>query len=356
MGFFKSFLKELIKDGNTIDIAANISESDVPSCYRDWGCKIYPLSCTRSPLDKSNFRAIKEIRKITADGNYDIVHCHTPVAAMCTRLACRKQRKAGTKVIYTAHGFHFYKGAPLKNWLLYYPVEWFCSFWTDMLITINKEDYARAKKHMHAKQVEYVPGVGIDLQKFTSGRLSKDEKDRLRESVGVGKEDKMLLSVGELNVNKNHAVVIQAIAALQNPNIHYSIAGSGDLHDYLLNLAAELGISEQVHLLGFRNDVSDLYQAADLYIHPSKREGLPVALMEAIASKAPAICSNIRGNTDLVGGKALFETENVSQISEKINEYLSSDAYEEVERNYTTLRKFDIEKVIDKMKNIYRNI
>lgn len=159
MGFFKNFIKELLEDGHTVDIATNETTSKVPDCYREWGCQIYQISCTRSPFNKGNIDAIRQIRKIAADGSYGIVHCHTPIAAMCTRLACRKLRKSGLKVFYTAHGFHFYKGAPLKNWLVYYPIEWLCAHWTDVLITINKEDFELAKKKMKAKRVEYVPGV-----------------------------------------------------------------------------------------------------------------------------------------------------------------------------------------------------
>ena len=142
MGFFTSIVEELLKAEHTVDVATNLNIGKLPDCYREWGCKIYPISCTRSPFNKGTIAAIKEIRKIVREGDYDIVHCHTPIAAMCTRLACRKLRKNGLKVFYTAHGFHFYKGAPLKNWLLYYPIECLCAHWTDTLITINREDHA----------------------------------------------------------------------------------------------------------------------------------------------------------------------------------------------------------------------
>lgn len=177
MSFFTRIIQVLLKENNTVDIACNNTVSDVLQCYRDWGCTIYSLSCTRSPLDKGNLKAIKEIKYIVSKGKYDIVHCHSPIAAMCTRLACRTLRKNGVRVFYTAHGFHFYKGAPLKNWMIYYPIEWLCAHWTDTLITINKEDYDRARKHMHAKHVEYVPGVGIDLSLF-AGEFSEEEKKK----------------------------------------------------------------------------------------------------------------------------------------------------------------------------------
>ena len=151
MNFFKSFIGELISEGHTVDIACNNSKSPVPEIYSDWGCNIYPISCTRSPMNKGTVKAISELKKIVAENKYDIVHCHTPIAAMCTRLACKDLRKNGVRVIYTAHGFHFYNGAPKKNWLMYYPVEKICAKYTDTLITINKEDYEFAKKKMKAK-------------------------------------------------------------------------------------------------------------------------------------------------------------------------------------------------------------
>lgn len=353
MSFFPRLVGELIGDGHTVDIATNESLSPVPECYRKWGCAVYQISCTRSPLEKSTLKAVKEIKKIVSEGGYDIVHCHTPVAAMCTRLACRKLRKDGLKVFYTAHGFHFCKGAPLKNWLLYYPVEWICAWMTDVLITINEEDYALAKKHMHAKRVEYVPGVGIDLEKFAPGRISPEERKRIRAELEVGKDGKLLLSVGELNPNKNHEVVIRALAKISDRSVHYAIAGAGELRDYLVNLADELGVGERVHLLGYRNDTPELYAAADLYVHPSIREGFGMAPAEAIAEKIPVLCSHNRGSSEFVLDENTVNCYDVDGIAKKICDFLSKDMTENVEKNYERLRKFDISAVVPDMKALY---
>lgn len=166
-------------------------------------------------------------------------------------------------------------------------------------------------------------------------------------------DSKLILSVGELNKNKNHEVVIRALAEINDATVHYAIAGTGELHDYLENLAKELGISERVHLLGYRTDVAELYKAADLYIHPSLREGLPVAVMEAIASKTPVICSNIRGNVDLVSENSLFDPRNVHQATEKIRLYITSDSADDIDRNYSNIIICDIKNVEEKMKEIY---
>ena len=353
MCFFMDLISDLIKSGDVVEIATNITYSDVPSCYREWGCKVYPLSCTRLPFDKGNLRAIREIRKIVAEGGYDLVHCHSPIAAMCTRVACRPLRKNGVKVLYTAHGFHFYKGAPLKNWLFYYPVEWLCAHWTDTLITINEEDYALAQKHMHTKRVEHVPGVGIDLEKFTPNNLSQEMRRQKRAGLGVAEGEKMLLSVGELIPRKNHKAVIRALAKINDPTLKYYICGQGAQEQELQDLIARLGVTGSVKLLGYRHDISELCECADLFIFPSLQEGLPVALMEAIACKTPVICSDIRGNRELAENGALFSPTDVSAIADKIREYLTEDKTAEAERSYAALKKFDIRQVMSSMHDIY---
>ena len=297
MNFFKSLISELKMSGNEVDIACNDSLFPVDDYYKNLGCNIYTLSCTRSPFNLGVLKAIKEIINLVKYGNYDIVHCHTPIASMCTRIACRKARKLNTKVIYTAHGFHFYKGAPKKNWIIYYPIEKICSYFTDILITINKEDYTLAKRKFKAKKVEFVPGVGINVKHFSETSVDFMAK---RDSLGIPNNAFLLLSVGELNQNKNHELVIRAVASLNDKNIHYMVAGDGILKEQLIDLSKKLGIESQIHLLGQRSDVSELYKVADVYVHPSFREGLPVSVIEALASGCPIICTDIRGNTDIV--------------------------------------------------------
>ena len=334
-GFECNDIQILQSLGYEVHIAANLSLSD----FQADGIIRHQIDFARIPWSKTNLIAYKQLKMLFKETRFDLVHCHTPMGGVLARLTAKKYRKTGTKVIYTAHGFHFYKGAPLKNWFLYYPVEWICAHWTDV----------------HAKRVEYVPGVGIDLHKFApaSHDIDKEYKKEIMKTLQMSDGDKLILSVGELNKNKNHEVVIRALAVINDISIHYAIAGTGDLQDYLENLAKELGIPECVHFLGYRSDVADLYRVADLYIHPSLREGLPVALMEAIASKTSVICSDIRGNTDLVGGDALFEPKNVNMIADKICEYLKQDNTEEVEKNYAALKKFDLEEVASDVKVIY---
>lgn len=321
MNFFKNFIAELVWSGCTVDIACNDSETKVSDFYSELGCKVYSIQASRSPLNRGNLTAIKQLKKLVEENEYDIVHCHTPVAAMCTRLACRKARKQGTKVFYTAHGFHFYKGAPLKNWLLYYPVEKLCAHFTDVLITINQEDYALAKKKLKAKQIEYVPGVGIDLKKFSGVAVDKTAK---RQELGIPEDATLLLSVGELNENKNHETVIRAIAGM---DVYYIIAGKGGRQGHLEQIIEELGLTSRVKFLGFRKDVGELCGAADIFVFPSFREGLPVAVMEAMASDMPVVCSRIRGNTDLIdeNGGVLFDPHSVEDCRAAIQKAVAAD-------------------------------
>ena len=339
------------RDGNTCSDEKVI---ELKNRLIEMNIVFYDIDFCRNVMNFSkDIEAYKQVKKLFENNKYELVHCHTPIGGVIARMAARKYRKQGTKVIYTAHGFHFYKGAPLKNWLLYFPVEWICSFFTDMLITINKEDFALAKKHMHVKHVTYIPGVGVDLKKFSSNTLTNEEKLTIRRSLGIKDNEKMLLSVGELIPRKDHETAIRAIHKLNDKRIKYFICGQGALHDHLQTLINDLGLSDNVKLLGFRTDISELCCCADLFVFPSRQEGLPVALMEAIASKTPVICSDIRGNTDLVGGDALFEPQNINQIAEKIKQYIISNNAAEVEKNYINLKKFDLEKVAGEMKSLY---
>ncbi len=302
-------------------------------------------------------KAYKQVKRLCADRNYKVIHCHSPIGGVIARVAAKGARHNGTKVIYTAHGFHFYDGAPKRNWLLFYPIEKICSKWTDILITINQEDYFRAKKNFCAKRVAYVPGVGVDTEKFSLGGIDLEKK---RDELGVAVDDIMLLSIGELSDRKNHEVVIQALKEVSNPKIKYFIVGQGPLEQKLVNLVETLGLTKQVILLGYRTDVSELCQAADLFVFPSHQEGLPVALMEAIACKTPVICSNIRGNKDIVkGNRYLFDENDVEDLVKCIKSVGSSRTEiknimgASIRSNYHNLKKFDLESVSRNMTSLY---
>lgn len=352
MGFFPAHFNMLLEEGHTVELACNFEKSLPQSCV-DLNLKVHNISFSRSPFSKSNIEATKQLKNLIENGHYDIIHTHTPTASACVRLVCRKFRKNGLKVFYTAHGFHFYKGAPLKNWLVYYPVEWICAHWTDTLITINQEDFERAKKHMHAKNVVYIPGVGINIEKFSNVSVNKAEFLLENSPVSVSDEDMILLSVGELIKRKNHESVIKALAKMKDRNWKYFICGEGALRNYLESLVQDIGLTDKVVFLGYRKDVAKWYEVSDLFVFPSFQEGLPVALMESIASKTVAICSNVRGNVELISEEFTFHPTDVSEILKKIEFALSSPKDIIVENNYNNLRKFDVLYVNELLKKTY---
>lgn len=256
--------------------------------------KVYETSCPRSVFAIGNMiKSYKQLKKIADEGQYDLVHTQSPIGGVICRLAFRKARKRGTKVIYTAHGFHFYKGAPIINWLIFYPIEKICSYFTDVLITINQEDYQLAKKKFHAKKVEYIPGVGISIEKFKQCAVSRNT---IRKELGIPKEAFVLISVGEVNKNKNHQIIVRALGKIDNKNIHYIIVGQGNEIDNITKMANDLRVN--VHTLGFREDVADLLFASDVFCFPSLREGLGLAAIEAMAVGLPIVTSNVHGIND----------------------------------------------------------
>ena len=289
---------------------------------KEKGAKCVQIDFSRGIIDiKGQWKSYQQVKKLLKQ-KFDLIHCHSPICAAITRLCASKYRKTGTRVVYTAHGFHFFKNAPIQNWLIYYPIEKMMSRFTDVLITINKEDYYRAKYKFHAKKTVYIPGVGIDSKRFQNLGISREQK---RQELGLSKEDILILSVGELNKNKNHEVVVRALAGLKGQNIVYMIAGEGNQKENLKTLAEENGVS--LRLLGFREDICLLLEAADVFAFPSKREGLSVSVMEAMFMKKPVIASKIRGNTDLIkdGENGLLVYPNkVDSWKQSIRKMLSS--------------------------------
>lgn len=357
MEFHLPYLKMFKEMGWETAVAARNDYDNPKDCQIPYCDTYFDIPFARNPLRHENWQAYSQLKKIIDEGGYDIIHCHTPVGAALTRLAAREARKKGTKVFYTAHGFHFYKGAPLANWLLFYPVERWLAHYTDVLITINKEDYNRAKS-FKAKKVCYVPGVGIDLHKFNSDHVDRTEK---RKAIGVQADSFLLLSVGEWIPKKNHEVVIKAMSELKKKGklgqIEYVICGRGAYAEYLEALAEKLGMMDHIHFLGYGNDISDICKCADLFLFMSHQEGLPVALMEAMACGLPAICLNIRGNTDLIENNVtgLICENNPQTLAEKILNIQSQPAFRErlASAALVKIKHFDLTSAEGEMAKIY---
>lgn len=355
MLFHIPYVKWFKENGYETHVCANNDYENKEDCDIPYCDKYYDLPFQRSPFSFKNITAYRELKKLIDENDYEIIHCHTPVGGVLARLAARKARKKGTKVIYTAHGFHFFKGAPIINWMLFYPVEKFCARFTDVIITINQEDYKRAQK-FKANEVVYVPGVGIDTKKFNGLNVHRNEK---RKELDLPDDAFVVLSVGELNKNKNHEIIIKAIAKLNNPNVHYVICGQGILEGYLKNLINKLGLEKQIKLLGFRIDIAEISKVSDVFAFPSFREGLSLSLMEAMAVGLPVVCSNIRGNSDLIkNGKNgfLHKTRDVDCFGKSIQRLMNDIELRKkiIEINIEEIKKYDKDVVKDMMKEIYK--
>ena len=277
---------------------------------------VHQVRLHRSPVKPGNIQGYRDMKKIIETGKYDVIWTNEPVMGVVTRLAARKARKAGTKVLYMAHGFHFYNGASNLNWLIYYPIEKQLSRLTDVICTINHEDYERAKS-FYAKRVVYIHGIGINTQRLTRGAQTLD----IRREQNIPRDAFIILSVGELNKNKNQKTIIRALAQLKDLQIHYLLCGKGDQLENLQNLAQQLGIADWVHFLGYRKDVVDICSQADLYVMPSYREGLPVSSLEAMYCGLPLISSNIRGLTDVNITGVLVPPDDVEGFAKGISYY-----------------------------------
>lgn len=308
---------------------------------------------TRLLRDRTPYR---QLMRIVTENEYTLMHCHSPIGGVIGRLVARK---AGIPVIYTAHGFHFYRGAPLKNWVLFYPVEKYCARLTDLLITINREDFALAQRKLRAKRIAYIPGVGIDTDRFAA---ADTDRRRMRAELEIPADARVLLSVGELNANKNHETVIRALATLEGADdLYYVLVGKGELDRYLRGLAASAGLGDRVKLTGFRTDVRALYGMADFFVFPSFREGLSVSLMEAMASGLPAAVSRIRGNTDLIDGKGgvLFDPHSVPDCAAALKRLLSGtpETYRAMQvYNMQKVRAFGTDCVDREMRMLYQSM
>ncbi|MFN2744363.1 glycosyltransferase family 4 protein [Bacillus sp. z60-18] len=292
--FHLPYLKWFKEQGWNVHVAAK-GEMTLP--YVD---KKYDIDIKRSPLQASNLAAYRDLSRIIDENGYTIVHCHTPMGGVLARLAARKQRKTGTKVIYTAHGFHFCQGAPFKNWLLYYPIEKTLSRLTDCLITINEEDFRLAKGLCKTMRTEKIHGIGVDTNRFHP--VDEKEKMLLRRKHGFNEDDFILIYPAELNTNKNQALLIETAACLKDraPNLKLVFAGKGQMEEKYRNLAEQKGVASTVIFAGFQKEIHEWIQLADVSVASSIREGLGMNLLEGMAAGKPAVAADNRGHREVI--------------------------------------------------------
>ena len=352
--FHKPYLKWLSDQGHQVDVAVeNRGARELPGVHT-----YHYLAFPRDLIKKELLSSFLELRRLLNRENYDLVHCHTPIPSMLTRLASRHLRKKGLKVLYTAHGFHFYKGAPLSRWLIYYPAEWLLSRMTDGIVTINAIDYFYVKEGMKITQAHYINGIGVDSDRFKV--FDQNTKKKIKKELGYNDDEFILLYVAEFIPRKNHKFLLQGTAELVDkiPNLKLILAGTGILMEKMKKLAEDLAIKENVDFLGFRDDVHLLSGIADIGVSTSKHEGLGLGLAEMMMCGVPIVATEDRGHKEMVvTGKNGFLFEQGDEESfikyimklykdEKLRQKISSNAK-------LSSGKFDIENSLKYMIEVY---
>lgn len=318
------------------------------------GIITHQFEFVRSSLIK-NIKMIPKIKELLRTENFDIVHCHTETGGILMRFSINANKNS--KYLYTPHGMSFYKGSSLKSQIIYYPIEkWICNKMNANL-GMNSEEFEVFKK-WNKDTAQFIHGIGVDVKQIQNSVVNKDEK---RKEFDIPVDAKLILSVGELNENKNHRVILKAMSQIQNSNLYYMICGEGEKKDALLNLAEELNLAKKLIMPGYRYDVKEIYKIADIFAFPSFHEGLSVSMMEAMAVGLPIVCSKIRGNVDLIKdgeGGFLLEPTDVDGFKSAIVIILKDKqlTLSMKNTNMENIRSFSIEQVERETQEIYKGV
>ena len=345
--FLVPHVKYLSENGFRVEIACSEvggRMEDVRSALEGVADAIHVLRLERSPVNPRNFLGYQDMRRLLKENHYDIIWTNEPVMGVVTRLAASKYRRRGTKVIYMCHGFHFFAGAGKANWAVYYPIERIMAHFCDAIVTMNQEDYTRARS-FKVKRVYKIPGVGVDTRRFSTGGYTEFRVAKRRQ-LGLPEDAYVVLTVGELTRRKNQKVILHALAQLKDPSVHYVLCGKGDQREALEQLVQELGLGDRVHLLGYRLDVPEIYRMADCFAFSSIHEGLPFALMEAMQTGLPIVASRIRGNVDLIDdgvGGILCDVHDSEQYRQGLIKVRTMDKESMAAHNRRKLTEFDVE-------------
>ncbi len=356
--FHKPLVEMLREYGDCeIHVAARDNLAEKNGLKLDFADKVFDVPFERSPFDPKNIRAYREIKRILAENQYDYIHCNTPVGGVVTRLAAKKARKKGTKVFYTAHGFHFYKGAPKKNWLTYYPVERMLAGKTDKLITINEEDFRLAHEKFSCR-IEHIHGVGVDASRYCP--VTEEKAAVLKQQYGFAPTDRLILCVGELLPNKNQQQVIRAMPAILQkvPDAKLLLAGNGSNRAALEELTASLGLEKSVIFLGYCTVLQDYHRFIDVGVSCSIREGLGVNLIEAMLNRNPVVATHNRGHNELVTDGEngyLVDIGDVAGLADRIVKLLEKpDCMSRMgERGFEIAQDYSVQNVVKELRKIY---
>lgn len=355
--FHRPLADILHNHGYEVHVAAKDNLAEKNGLRIDFADRIFNLPFARSPKSKDNYYAYKQLKNILKAEKYDIVHCNTPMGGVVARLAAKTARRDKTKVIYTAHGFHFYKGSPLKNWIFYYPIEKMLSRFTDTLVTIAYEDYALASKKFHCR-VEHMHGVGVDEKRYFP--IDKTQKELLRGRMGFEIGQKIILCIGELNDNKNQSMAIRMMHKIveQYPNAILLIAGNGPKLNFLQELVIHERLQSNVRFLGYITNLQDYQHIIDVQVCCSKREGLPLNVVESMLSGNAVVATLNRGHRELIHDAEngyLVPQNNPEVMADKVLALLKDEKLKSKIESaaHTFALKYSVNSVKDELAKIY---
>lgn len=352
--FLIPHINMLLDNGYEVHCACSI-DKPVDKELQRRGVKIFEVPFSRNPLGIGNIKAFIKLEELQRINDYDIVHVHTPIAAIYGRLL--KLNFPSLRIIYTAHGYHFLKGGSKLGWILYYPIEKIMAKFTDVTININKEDYEITKEKLKPKKCYLLNGVGLDLDKYK--KLSSKEIQEKRKEFGLKDKDFVVLMVAEINKNKNHIQLINAMDILKDkyPNIKVLCIGDGTLKESLEKQIILRNLQNNIFILGYRLDVNKLINISDIGILLSRREGLPRNIMEFMACGRKVIATDIRGCRDLICDETIGTLVNVDDYESTAKAiekyYILNDKSFEVSEE---IRKYDIESINSELLKIYEDV
>lgn len=364
--FTKSFLSNdiitLQKMGYEVHCAANIHHAGaecMPAYFKQMHVIFHQIDFSSSkPLSAETLKSYQEMAVLFKAEHFDLIHCHTPIAGAIARFAGRKQRRQGSIVIYTTHGFYFHKHSSKKTWAVFYTIEDVMSRYCDAIITINREDFANAKK-MHCKKVFYIPGVGVDTKRFRNVVV---ERSAYRESLKINEDQLLILAVGELSHRKNHQIVIKALAKAAIPNAVFMICGnamtSTNTKKQLAQMARKNGVD--LRLMGLREDIPEICKCADIGVMPSTREGLGLSGIEMLAAGLPVVASDVHGIVDYITDGVdgyLCDPFDENAFARAIKKLSNPDVRRTmIENCEKAAEPFDVEHSKKAMQNIYEQL
>lgn len=363
IGTYKPSVWVAKQNGYFIDIAMNfskVSQRKKEEVEKQLGVRLIHIDIERNPSSIVNFRAYRQLVKLMKKEKYDIIHCNTPMGSILGRLAAF--RTGNKKVFYMNRGFHFYEGAPKKNWLIIYPIEkFFARFFTDAIATINPIDYQYAQKFVlrkHSNLKYSLPGPGVELEQFT---YCEDDRKRVRKELGIKEEDVVLISVGELSLRKNNSVIIEALGLIKNLQVYYILVGEGSMKDQLRKLARKNNIENNVIFLGMKDNPTPYYSASDIFVFPSLNEGFGRVGIEAMHVGLPIVTSNVQGiNLYSDHGKTGFKynPNDVAGFAEGISLLINDNGLREKisEYNRKKSERFALENTGKLISKIYKDL